>query len=580
MSYCKKKLYFIVERINPQTIYQLANISLSLYRFFNSSYYSWLSYVFLSAILLQMMMMVFFLKRLEKTNLLSYHFLVNVISIIIHGITIYWNNDPSWTFFYGMELAIVLQLNFQEIHNRIIRFIILGFLFLVFIKEYNNDFKTNSCEVFYLIVYLIIFECSIQTHKNELLIKNKNNPKQKLKKPTINLKLDTSLNKVEDKSLTFKPSLEKNLMNSFGIGVIVIDQNLNIVFSNDFLFELCNTINLEDGKNFFLSLQENMELNSSNFKKISKYELNHFFKRNAGSYKNIKIDEIPENPRLIKERSFESSGYLNFIKEKASDKDSESNFKSWKKKNLSKNLEDASLLIGNNEKKSTPYSVQNYLERLFDCYKQETTSDPRCNSNDLNENKKYSIYADCKIDEKNLILSINFTPLETCINSNSNTEVLITIRKLNEIEKKFLEEGRAKDKVLGSFSHELRTPINGLINMLDLMESHTEEFKIGDIEHNGSHFKEMLSGAIISSQLLLYEIEDFIEYFSYRNEILELHSDFFDLRSSFQEIQRIFSYIALKKGLELKVQIDETIPSVIYNDHQKLKQIIYNLVSN
>ena len=52
-------------------------------------------------------------------------------------------------------------------------------------------------------------------------------------------------------------------MNSSGLGLIIIDDNLKIIYSNEIVYELCNSQNLEEVKNFFLSLQENIDIKRS-----------------------------------------------------------------------------------------------------------------------------------------------------------------------------------------------------------------------------------------------------------------------------------------------------------------------------
>ena len=189
----------------------------------------------------------------------------------------------------------------------------------------------------------------------------------------------------------------------------------------------------------------------------------------------------------------------------------------------------------------------------------------------------YVNYKSAKVG-RDFVIFINFIPIEKNFDSNSQHEILITIRKQSELEAKFIEEGKSKHKMLGSFCHELRTPINGIINMLDLIQSQNEEVKSSQ-EKIDTVFDELLSSAVISSHLLSNEIDDFIDYFSHRNEILEPHLSPFDFQAFFLEINSIFSFIAKKKGLDLFIDLDQNIPLIIFNDQQRLRQILYNLLS-
>lgn len=112
--------------------------------------------------------------------------------------------------------------------------------------------------------------------------------------------------------------------------------------------------------------------------------------------------------------------------------------------------------------------------------------------------------------------------------------------------------------------------------MLDLMQSQMDETVGGVFENN---LNEYLLNATVSSHLLLSEIDDFIDYFAYCNEMLEVNPAPFEINSFFQEIQRIFSFFAMKKNLNFSVEVEKNIPNTIYNDEKRLRQIIFNLLS-
>jgi signal transduction histidine kinase len=152
---------------------------------------------------------------------------------------------------------------------------------------------------------------------------------------------------------------------------------------------------------------------------------------------------------------------------------------------------------------------------------------------------------------------------------------LISIRTLSDMEIKYIDYNYAKNRIFGSFCHELRTPINSIINTLDTMQQAQADEMMSFFDD----YDENLMNATVSSHLLLNEIDDFIDYFAYCNDMLEVNPVPFEISSFFQEIQRIFAYFSMKKNIGFSVDIDKNVPFTLYNDEKRVKQIIFNLIS-
>ena len=589
----KKIEKFAAKKGFIQATHQFFVTTLLIYRFFLSFLnFNWFSAILLVIILIQIAIMLFI--RSLQQKLKSHYAFISILSALIHIGTIYRIPNRDWQFFHGMESIIVINLNFQTIKNEFWRCTILAIILIASFLKFN-DFESSYGELFFFFYCFFILEFSMKFKKDLWFLKKsnlrikktlkRNETKKVFKKSEIIKTFNNNPNKNSKKNELphlIKEFSEKDILDPLGLGLIIIDHNLKIFYSNEILFKLCKSQNLEEAKIFFLSIQENKEMKKSNFWKIPEIGIQRISKQTMQIQKTL---DNSENSIIKKNSSSESFGRISKNEKTESIVSKEDiQFKCWKKTELSIHLNQDSYHLkkdscGLKTENLHPQSVLNYLERIFEYYKLKTGSYRKDNSIRDEESNQFSMYAECKTgDEKSFQILISFIPLEKKIDTDLYCEILITFRKLSELEIKYFEEGKTKHKVLGSFCHELRTPLNGLINMLDLMQSYTEELNLPD-ENFNQNFTELLTSAVISSHLLLNEIDDFIDYFSYHNEILEIHPGPFDLQQSFQDVHRIFSYISKKKNINLIIEIDENIPTIIYNDHQKLRQIIFNLLS-
>lgn len=139
-------------------------------------------------------------------------------------------------------------------------------------------------------------------------------------------------------------------------------------------------------------------------------------------------------------------------------------------------------------------------------------------------------------------------------------------------EEKELADGanRAKSTFLASMSHEIRTPIHAVMGMSEMIlrESKEEETLsyAGDI-HSAA-------GSLLS---IVNDILDFSKIESGRMEILSVS---YQLSSLIHDIYLLIADRAEKKGLMLQIHVDEALPSTLYGDDIRLKQIVINLLTN
>ncbi len=142
---------------------------------------------------------------------------------------------------------------------------------------------------------------------------------------------------------------------------------------------------------------------------------------------------------------------------------------------------------------------------------------------------------------------------------------------LSQRQKKEIEElNRAENHFFSSMSHEIRTPINTIIglNEIILRENISEE-----VAENARN----IQGA---SKLLLSLINDILDISKIKSGKMEIVNVSYETGALFSEIVNMIWIKAKEKGLEFKLHVDPSIPSMLCGDEVRIKQILINLLNN
>jgi len=152
----------------------------------------------------------------------------------------------------------------------------------------------------------------------------------------------------------------------------------------------------------------------------------------------------------------------------------------------------------------------------------------------------------------------------------------LELRKINsELNRKaseLQEVNEHKDQFLANMSHELRTPLNSIIGFSDLMMANAQKYTPEKIT---AYSEKILSAA----EHLLELISDLLEVAKINAGVLRLEPTSFDLNSLCRNVVDMLQPIAVKKQLELKIDLtDERI--IISADRRLLCQALINLINN
>ncbi|WP_084371411.1 tetratricopeptide repeat protein [Reichenbachiella faecimaris] len=136
--------------------------------------------------------------------------------------------------------------------------------------------------------------------------------------------------------------------------------------------------------------------------------------------------------------------------------------------------------------------------------------------------------------------------------------------------KNALAAAKAKADFLSVMSHEIRTPMNVVIGAIHLL-----------LEDNPKpHQIDNLNMLKFSAENLLTLLNDILDLNKLESGKLKLESTPFDLNLLVKSMSEGFGKEAIKKGIELKLNISSDIPNQLIGDPGRLSQVLNNLLSN
>jgi signal transduction histidine kinase len=132
------------------------------------------------------------------------------------------------------------------------------------------------------------------------------------------------------------------------------------------------------------------------------------------------------------------------------------------------------------------------------------------------------------------------------------------------------ESARMKEQFIASISHEMRTPMNAIYGMSNLLA----QTKLD------SEQRSFIDSVRQSSEILLGVINDILEVSTLQNGQMHFESADFDIIELMFNLVNVMQYKKAEKPLEFHLSIDPTVPKYILGDKLRLNQILYNIVGN
>jgi signal transduction histidine kinase len=128
----------------------------------------------------------------------------------------------------------------------------------------------------------------------------------------------------------------------------------------------------------------------------------------------------------------------------------------------------------------------------------------------------------------------------------------------------------AKSRYLGVLAHEIRTPFNGMLGLIDVLKE----------EPLSTEGRENLDILGRSGETLMKLINDLLDFARFDSGRVELEQLSLEPTAFLKELCTLFRPAAEAKNLELRHAVRAEVPRVIITDPMRLRQVLCNLLSN
>lgn len=143
-------------------------------------------------------------------------------------------------------------------------------------------------------------------------------------------------------------------------------------------------------------------------------------------------------------------------------------------------------------------------------------------------------------------------------------------KELEDSRDRAIELSQIKSTFVSNVSHDLRTPLSGLVSVAELLSD-------TPLDGEQKQLMEILQSSAASLLQLLNDVLDLTKIEAGR---IDLESIPVNLMYIVQDVSRTMSVSAFAKHLALKVNLDYRLPELVLSDSLRLRQILANLIGN
>lgn len=150
-------------------------------------------------------------------------------------------------------------------------------------------------------------------------------------------------------------------------------------------------------------------------------------------------------------------------------------------------------------------------------------------------------------------------------------ELKETIKELEKEKEKALSADKAKSDFLATISHEMRTPLNGIVGLSELLKETSLDEEQGKLLSNLSYSSEHLHGLI----------SDILDVTLIESGKLVLQTNDIDIKSEIEKLVSIVKpRVDKKEGLSIQIEHDKNVPHLVIGDQLRFRQVLLNLINN
>jgi signal transduction histidine kinase/CheY-like chemotaxis protein len=150
------------------------------------------------------------------------------------------------------------------------------------------------------------------------------------------------------------------------------------------------------------------------------------------------------------------------------------------------------------------------------------------------------------------------------------TRIKLMEADLLEAREKAENASVAKDHFLASMSHEIRTPLNGILGFIQVL------MQLDATPEQMEYYKIISS----SGNNLMKIVNDVLDVSKIESGKMELVISEFDLAFLMKDVIKGFAHNRQKSSVDIRLNLSDKLPPILYGDMMRLKQILINLLQN
>lgn len=156
------------------------------------------------------------------------------------------------------------------------------------------------------------------------------------------------------------------------------------------------------------------------------------------------------------------------------------------------------------------------------------------------------------------------------VTEQQNAQLALAKKDADDARHEALAANEAKGRFLANMSHEIRTPINAVLGMDEMILRETKEQQV----------KEYAMDIYTAGQTLLSLINDILDFSKIESGKMEIVPIAYDLSSMIHDLVNMAAQRAAHKDIRLEVTVDPQIPSRLYGDDVRIRQVLTNILTN